>query len=153
MKWISHQIVTSVIVYTATDNLLYMAYSMIGTVMPDKLEGDPRSASDYWTWRSAHRGWSHWPVPYLFLMLMIFVVEERGLAVDGFEEMGKVGIFLMLGALLHIFEDALCGKVPLIHLNEKIGIKLFEVGSFGEYFFSMAFIIAIWGGRLIALRL
>ena len=144
MKWISHEIVSSVIVYAATDNLLYMAYSMIGTMLPDKLEGDPRKARDYWNWRSKHRGWSHWPVPYLFFIAVLLLTEQKKLAGENFSAMATIGIFVMTGAVLHILEDAVCGKVPLIYLTQKIGIKLFAVGSFREYFFSMLIVCIIW---------
>ena len=55
MKWINHQVVTGVVVYTATADLLLTAYSMAGAILPDKIEGNPR-AGNYWTWRSRHRG-------------------------------------------------------------------------------------------------
>lgn len=144
MKWISHEIVSSVIVYAATDNLLYTAYSMIGTMLPDKLEGDPRKAADYWSWRSRHRGWSHWPVPYLFLIAVFLMTEKHKLAGNDFTAMTMIGVFVMVGSLLHIAEDAVCGKVPLIYLTKKIGIKLFETGSFKEYFFAIFAVCAVW---------
>ena len=54
-------------------------------------------------------------------------------------------VFLLLaaciGALLHIAEDAFCGKVPLFLPWQKVGIKLFTVGSVTEYLFSMAVVI------------
>lgn len=144
MKWINHQVVSGVIVYAFTDNLLYTAYSMLGTLLPDKLEGDPRKASDYWSWRSAHRGWSHWPVPYLLIVLLFLMTEDEKLAGEGFFSFSMMGIFLMTGALLHIVEDAVCGKVPLIYLTKKTGIKLFEVGSFREYFFAVFAVVVVW---------
>ena len=54
----------------------------------------------------------------------------------------------MAGALLHILEDALCGEVPLIFPGEKIGLKLFKVGSFTEYFFAAGLILLAYGLRL-----
>ena len=49
--------------------------------------------------------------------------------------------FICIGALLHIAEDAFCGKVPLFLPWQKVGIKLFTVGSVTEYLFSMAVVI------------
>ena len=49
--------------------------------------------------------------------------------------------FICIGALLHIVEDAFCGKVPLFLPWQKVGIKLFTVGSVTEYLFSMAVVI------------
>ena len=43
MKWVNHEIVTGVIVYAAAGELLPALYSMAGAVLPDKLEGNPRS--------------------------------------------------------------------------------------------------------------
>jgi inner membrane protein len=43
--------------------------------------------------------------------------------------------------LLHIAEDAVCGKVPCLFPWQKIGIKLFKVGSVTEYLFSMAVVV------------
>ena len=50
-------------------------------------------------------------------------------------------MFICIGALLHIAEDALCGKVPFLFPWQKVGIKLFTVGSVTEYVFSMAAVL------------
>ena len=41
--------------------------------------------------------------------------------------------YTLIGALLHIAEDGICGKVPILSTKKKHGLKLFKVGSFGEY--------------------
>ena len=41
MKWRNHKLVTTVVVFAATGNLLYAAYSYLGSVLPDRLEGKP----------------------------------------------------------------------------------------------------------------
>ena len=66
MKWVNHEIITGVIVYAVTENPLAALYSMAGAVLPDKIEGNP--GSNYWSWRSRHRGWSHWPMLYVLLL-------------------------------------------------------------------------------------
>ncbi|MGP1471335.1 MAG: metal-dependent hydrolase [Schwartzia sp. (in: firmicutes)] len=142
MKWISHQIVTGAVVYLATDSLLLTACSMAGAVIPDRLEGDPRRAKNYWLWRRMHRGLSHWPGLYLFAIALC--LSLRPAADDG----TMCLIAVMVGALLHILEDALCGKVPLIFPGEKIGLKLFSVGSFTEYFFAAGIVLLAYGLRL-----
>lgn len=139
MKWISHQIVTGALVYLATDSPLWTVCSMAGAVLPDRLEGSPQKARDYWSWRSSHRGWSHWPAPYLFALAL--TLPQLSGAPPG----DWVPAALMAGALLHILEDAVCGKVPLIFPGEKIGIKLFKVGSFAEYFFAAAVVLIAYG--------
>ena len=56
----------------------------------------------------------------------------------------------MTGALLHILEDAVCGKVPLVYLTKKTGLKLFKVGSFREYFFAIFLVLAAWAAKILA---
>ena len=60
------------------------------------------------------------------------------------------GRFILLGALFHIAEDALCGKVPLLHPKKKVGVRLFRVGSFGEYILALVLVLFFYGiGRLV----
>ena len=142
MKWINHQIVTGFIVFAATDNALFVASSIVGAVIPDKVEGSPpKESKAYWKWRSNHRTWSHYPVIYLALIgLLMF-------ASDSFKDptislIAEMGIYVLIGALLHIAEDGICGRVPILTPKGKHGIKLFKVGSVGEYLVA-ALIIAI----------
>ena len=143
MKWVNHQVVTGVIVYTATEDLLLTAYSMAGAILPDKVEGNPRAGS-YWSWRSRHRGWSHWPLLYLMVIGGLFTVEREHLGTDGLWDMSTIAVYMMVGALLHIFEDALCGKVPFLLPSQKIGIRLFSVGSVREYLVSIGIVLAAY---------
>ena len=147
MKWITHEVVTGVIVYTITQDMTLTACAMAGAVIPDRLDGDPRKAQDYWLWRSTHRGWSHWPASYLFVIALVLSAEE-GLA-GAIDNGGLVPVAVMAGAVLHILEDALCGKVPLFSLRKKIGLKLFPVGSFREYFFAVALVLAAYGIQIV----
>ena len=135
MKWVNHQVLTGVIVYAATDDMLLTIYSMAGAIFPDKVEGNPH-AGNYWSWRSRHRGWSHWPLLYLGLIFFLSRLEEGQLTALPTADLTTIGIYICIGALLHIAEDAVCGKVPLLTPGDKHGVKLFAVGSFAEYFFS-----------------
>ena len=45
MKWVNHQVLTGVIVYAATDDMLLTIYSMAGAIFPDKVEGSPRAGN------------------------------------------------------------------------------------------------------------
>ena len=73
------------------------------------------------------------------------------------EELGEdarslilAGRFILLGALFHIAEDALCGKVPFLHPKKKVGVRLFRVGSFGEYILALVLVLFFYGiGRLV----
>ena len=134
MKWVNHQVLTGVIVYAATDDMLLTIYSMAGAIFPDKVEGSPR-AGNYWSWRSRHRGWSHWPM--LYLGLIFFLTGD----------LTTIGIYICIGALLHIAEDAVCGKVPLLTPYHKVGIRLFKVGSVSEYLFTIAAVLLCYGLR------
>ena len=57
--------------------------------------------------------------------------------------------WLFIGALLHIAEDAVCGKVPGVTPTQKLGIRLFTVGSFREYAFVLFCIIVVYAGQYI----
>ena len=120
MKWVSHVVLTGTIAYAVTADPLPAAAACVGAVLPDKIEGTPGSVG--WnTWRSRHRGWSHWPMLYLAL----------------------------LGALCHIAEDAVCGKVPALFPTQKIGIRLFTVGSLREYLFVLFCIVVVYAVQYI----
>ena len=143
MKWVNHQVLTGVIVYAATDDMLLTIYSMAGAIFPDKVEGSPR-AGNYWSWRSRHRGWSHWPMLYLGLIFFLSRLEEGQLTALPTADLTTIGIYICIGALLHIAEDAVCGKVPLLTPGDKHGVKLFAVGSFAEYFFSAGVVLVCY---------
>ena len=146
MKWVNHEIVTGVIVYAAAGELLPALYSMAGAVLPDKLEGNPRSG-DYWSWRSRHRGWSHWPMLYLLLLGL----QQRIMAPESpsFDTIGVIGSYFCIGALLHIAEDAPCGKVPLFTPWQKVGFRLFTVGSIAEYLVSLVLVLLAYIFHLV----
>lgn len=136
MKWINHQIVTGFIVYAATDNALFVASSIVGAVIPDRVEGSPPTESAaYWKWRKNHRTWSHYPPLYLGLMAAAQIAIEY-FQNPKVELVLSLLIYALVGAVLHIVEDGICGKVPVFTPRRKHGIKLFTVGSWREYFFA-----------------
>ena len=57
--------------------------------------------------------------------------------------------WLLLGALCHIAEDAVCGKVPALFPTQKIGIRLFTVGSLREYLFVLFCIVVVYAAQYI----
>lgn len=136
MKWINHQIVTGFIIYAATDNALFVASGIVGAVIPDKVEGSPPQENKaYWAWRKKHRTWSHYPPIYLSLIALaqfakIYYPDPT------VELVLNLISYALVGALLHIVEDGICGKVPIFTPKKKHGIKLFKVGTLGEYFCS-----------------
>ena len=48
---------------------------------------------------------------------------------------------LVRDRILHIIEDAVCGKVPFLTPWQKVGVKLFKVGSVTEYLFSLVVVL------------
>ena len=154
MKWINHQILTGFIVYAATDNALCVASSIVGAVIPDRVEGSPpREKNAYWAWRRRHRTWSHYPVIYLALIgLIVFAKDYLRLLDATFTPTATLALdvlmYVLIGALLHIVEDGICGKVPIFTPHSKHGLKLFTVGSWKEYVFSTIVILICLASRL-----
>lgn len=141
MKWINHQIVTGFIVSTATDDALFTASSIVGAVLPDRVEGSPpKESKAYWRWRKKHRMWSHYPPIYIALIIAAQVAEP--LLPHPYSLFPTLTTYALVGALLHIVEDGICGKVPIFTPRKKYGLKLFKVGSWREYFFVTLIILS-----------
>lgn len=150
MKWVSHEIVTGMAVYAATGEILPAACAMAGAVLPDWAEGKGGGVRLPWAGLFAHRGWSHWPLLYVLALLAVEAVAQEPGATNSFG-MLEIGRFVLVGALFHIAEDAVCGKVPLLHPGRKVGVRLFRVGSFAEYAFSLAAVALFYAaGRFFA---
>ena len=145
MKWISHIALTGTIAYAVTADPLLTAAAAVGAVLPDKIEGAPGSVG-WCTWRSRHRGWSHWPMLYLALIGGLAHARTYFFYDTAFF---AVLTWLLIGALLHIAEDAVCGKVPFLYPTQKIGIRLFTVGSFREYLFVLVCIVVIYAAQCL----
>ena len=142
MKWLNHQITTGFIVYAATNDALAVAASIAGAVLPDKVEGSPpKESKAYWKWRKKHRTWSHYP-PLYFLLLAVAQVCKIYFQTPIAEIICNIVSYILIGALLHIVEDGICGKVPILSTKKKHGLKLFKVGSAGEYFCSFLIVTA-----------
>ena len=117
------------------------------TLTPDKVEGNPFQRRSLFGIRCAHRGWSHWPMLYLLIGGVSLRGEEYlGLSLGTLEE---IIFFMAVGALLHIAEDAICGKVPFITPTQKIGVKLFKVGSIREYIVALVLILGAYGIKIV----
>lgn len=148
MKWVSHEIVTGVAVYAWTGSLVPTACAMAGAVLPDWIEGKGGGMRLPWRGMLAHRGWSHWPLVYVLGLLALEAAAKDGAA--GAAGLVEAARFVLVGALFHIAEDALCGKVPLLHPRKKVGVRLFRVGSFAEYIFALVLVLAFYAvGRLL----
>ena len=136
MKWINHQIVTGFIVSTATDDAIFTASAIVGAVLPDRVEGSPpKENKAYWKWRKNHRTWSHYP-PIYFALIAAAQIAKNYYPDPTLALALNLMTYALIGALLHIAEDGICGKVPIFTPRKKYGIKLFKVGSRSEYFFA-----------------
>lgn len=140
MKWVSHITLTATIAYAVSADPMCTAAAAVGAVLPDKIEGAPGSVG-WSTWRSRHRGWSHWPMLYLALIGGLAHAHTYFFYDTAFF---AVLTWLLIGALLHVAEDAVCGKVPFLYPTQKVGIRLFTVGSFREYLFVLICIVVIY---------
>jgi inner membrane protein len=147
VKWINHEIVTGVFVYAFTGgNAVCAAASLVGSLIPDALEGHvPLDLRGIARWMRSHRMISHWFVPYALAALVAFTwglateqsaITFTNIVFSGGKARGRLLIvtdFLLLGALCHIGEDALCGTVPSFNPKKRTGVRLFCVGSVHEH--------------------
>ena len=126
---------------TATDDALFTASAIVGAVLPDRVEGSPpKESKAYWKWRKNHRTWSHYPLIYILLIIAAQAVKNYFLEPTLDFTLNLI-TYALVGALLHITEDGICGKVPIFTPRKKYGLKLFKVGSWREYFFATLIIL------------
>ena len=143
MVWLSHNMVTFTTLYVATNDLSAAIAGMLGSTLPDKIEGP--------FWRLWHRKWSHWfatylPVLFIFAPYQGNVFPAKAWVSSGFGSFLQCFVFwFFIGALLHILEDAICGAIPVWSPNKKIKVfpRLFYVGSMKEYLFVGAYCICM----------
>ena len=144
MKWVSHEIVTGMAVYTMTGEPVPTVCAMAGAVLPDWIEGKGGGMRLPWAGWLAHRGWSHWPMLYIALIGGLMQAQQYFFYDAAFF---AVLTWIALGALCHIAEDAVCGKVPLLYPTQKFGVRLFTVGSLREYLFVLVCIVVVYAGQ------
>jgi inner membrane protein len=154
MTWKSHKLLTLVFVWVLTHNVFYSFIASIGAIIPDFVEGKG-FLYDYERWMRYHRTYSHWFIPYA----VVFLISYVGMGREVFELMKSNFLFfpsqeklilffvfsaLSLGCLFHILEDAISGKVPLLHPTKKtFGIRLIRTRSFLEYVFVFAVVLLV----------
>lgn len=170
MKWVSHKFATSAIVFSVTGNILIAGVAMLGSVFPDRIEGRIPPQTDkvaYKKWRSRHRKYSHWVVPYLLVWYVLYrycysqgiitlsletfnVLLEKETVISIIVVAANLASYFVLGALLHIIQDAICGRVPVFTPKNLLGVRLFRVGSMLEYIivFPSSLGLILW--RLLA---
>ena len=168
-----HRIVTFMAVGGVTGSPLAAALSSISSTLPDSLEyllfGSARNR--------CHRGITHWFIPWLGMAAFCFysamlppesedgvegflngiVPRAADIAAGDWRFAWACAAFCFLGPLMHIIEDAFCGKVPfLFPWRRSVGIHLFRASStgvtmiYGERIFTFMvclFSLAAWFGR------
>lgn len=144
MKWVSHKVLTFGIILMVTKDPVAAFCSVPGAVFPDWIEGSPPKGSGYWDWRTRHRGFSHWFMLYFVILGSVYAARRYGCTFFGYPVLYDFLRFFLVGALMHILEDAVCGKVPFLFPSKRYGIRLFTVGSFAEYFFVGAVLAGIY---------
>ncbi len=145
MKWVNHEIITGSLVYAFSGgNLACTGAALGGALIPDIIEGRPPAGDEHpekaRKWRKHHRALSHWFVPYS--LAVIVTVIASFLAPEKIYLLGPAGWFLA-GCIFHIGEDALCGYVPSLNPAQRIGTRLFHMGSPKEYLISFGILGSI----------
>jgi inner membrane protein len=150
MKWMNHRIVTFSATFAVTGDPAGAIISSLTSVLPDWIEGRELR-------REIHRKISHSVVLYSSVFLFLLFFKGHSCRVyhlnQVFHDVNclllSAGIYTLFGALLHILEDAVCGGVPLF-FSGRVGLRLFRVGSAGEYVFSffVSFILVVLGLKI-----
>lgn len=137
MKWVNHKILTASMVYALFHNPIYSISAAIGSIFPDVVEGrvnilDPWS---YKKWKKRHRGFSHWIILYLIVLVSLILIGQFVEFSPHWSLLRDLLCFFLVGCILHIIEDAFCGRVPLINPYKREGFMMFRMGSLWEYLF------------------
>jgi len=155
MTWKSHKLITFAVVWAFTHNFFYSIIASLGSIIPDILEGKI-FLFDFQKWKRLHRTYSHWFIPYVIIFIVSFfsinektfyLMKNDFLFFPNKESSLNAFIFsaLSLGCLMHILEDAISGKVPLLHPKRKtFGIKLIRTRSLLEYLFAFSVALLIF---------
>lgn len=144
MKWVNHAVCTASIVYCFTGSFLFSGLSLIGVSIPDRLDGraPDKGSEGFRYWIARHRGWSHFFLPYFLGIIIVEWLVTPGVVPAYFRIYLYYLEFVFIGALFHIFEDMLCGRVPFWGNKHRFGLRLFEVGSWKEYVLSLFIALA-----------
>lgn len=158
MVWKSHQAVTAITVYAVTRNIPATIIATMASVFPDWIE----FRIPFVNWQSFHRTychfWAFYAIPlialYLFMgtvgiplfdsgaefsrSIFLLKVELSGsqpfyMAKEFLPIVCNVGLWFLIGCLMHIAEDAICGRIPIIRPTQRAHlIRFFYTGGLGE---------------------
>ena len=142
MVWASHRAVTFVTIYAVTSDISAALCGTMGSTFPDKIEGP--------LWRKWHRTYSHWFVSYLPVLLLFmpsteWYPVEAALSHNVFMGIKCAVFWFFVGAVAHIAEDAVCGKIPIVSPRKRVTVfpRLFYVGSKKETVFTLVYCIIV----------
>lgn len=131
MKWVNHRLVTGTVTWAVTQDVFAVCAAVSGSVFPDRIE--ILGSQKY------HRTISHWWAVYFPVVLWLW--PYSGKPADGFVT-NRFALYMtfwfFMGAVAHILEDSICGRIPLWHPFRKVYVcrRLFYVGSPREYLFT-----------------
>ena len=161
MVWKSHQAVTAVTVFAVTRNIPATIIATIASVFPDWIE----FRIPFVRWESFHRTYCHFWAFYLFPLIALYVfmgsfgiplfgsgsefskaifmlkaeiggVKNFYLAKDFIPVVCNIGFWFLIGCLMHIAEDAICGRIPITSPTQRAHlIRFFYTGGLGEVAF------------------
>jgi len=172
MKWISHKLLTGLMVYSLTNDAVGATISAFGALLPDKIENQDYNNFDL----KRHRKLSHWFIPYTFLALVLYlVIYFKAKEIPDLFEIMKyffkdfkltwnfistnyvilittAFFYFLVGCIFHLLEDSISGRIPLLNPKKKVfGVKLIETNSTLEYIFTtiVTIVFFIFIGRKI----
>ncbi|WP_305045050.1 metal-dependent hydrolase [Geoalkalibacter sp.] len=135
MRWGNHKATTALLVYAGTGDLTLTTVATLGAVVPDAAEFALCGLSP-------HRGLGHWPYPYLVLAGACYWAWLHG---------GTLLLlylaFFLVGALIHLLEDALSpGGIPWGRpLGPRRGLGLYVPFAPSEFFLALGLLVAAAG--------
>lgn len=157
MTWKTHKLLTATAVLALTGNPLWTLSAAAGSVLPDALEFLIYGQN---VPRHKHRKLTHWTALWAVLTMAAFIVAHLLFpfnAASAFEALRTSRLSLdqcfpslvahtiawfLAGALMHCFEDAVTGRVPLLKPSRKsFGKKFLKTGGTGE---GLVFLISLF---------
>lgn len=146
MTWKSHRAVTFAVVFAITGgNFLAGGIAASAAHLPDKIEFSLLPTQSLRA--KYHRTYTHWLFMYVVIAVMLFIYMNVNdislLSFDTISNMSPMGMGINIlfwgvaGCLMHVLEDAPCGKIPVFWPKTKLTIcpRIFRVGRLSEYIF------------------
>ncbi|NPA39347.1 MAG: hypothetical protein GXO57_02750 [Thermodesulfobacteria bacterium] len=165
MRWKTHKVITGFIVFTYSKEVIATISAILGSVFPDAIEFLVYGRKIP-LWK--HRTLFHWLFLYALILVLIFLNTPYGVlratCINLRIHPGTIGrvpirilgsyliFWFVIGAMLHILEDAITGKVPrpysFNYKRKDWGIELFRTGSVIEWIifvvFSILFVLSVY---------